>query len=180
MEAVVELHEEVGPAFTTISAIAERAGVQRLTVYRHFPDEPSLFQACSTHWMDRHPPPDPAAWSGIQDPGERARTALTALYGYFRNGAPMISKIIRDADHVEALQPFVAPYRSFLAEVAGGLAAGWGVEGERQRALRAAAGLAVRFETWRSLEEEGLQDEPAAALMARFLACVADGAPPGT
>ena len=50
VDAAVELHTSVGPARTTISAIAERAGVERHTVYAHFPDEPTLFRACSTHW----------------------------------------------------------------------------------------------------------------------------------
>src|ERR1044071_4661021 len=75
-ESAVALHEEVGPAHTTISAIAERAGVRRSTVYRHFPDDESLFAACSSHWRAANPPPDPRAWSSIADPAARMRTAL--------------------------------------------------------------------------------------------------------
>src|SRR6266852_9682488 len=84
VDATVELHDSFGPARTTISAIAERAGVQRLTVYRHFPDERSLLHACSSHWTGQNPKPDPSSWVSIADPEERLRTALTAIYAYFR------------------------------------------------------------------------------------------------
>ena len=77
------LHEEVGPARTSISAIAERAGVRRSTVYRHFPDEESLFAACSSHWRASNPPPDPGAWAAIDDPAERTETALRELYAFY-------------------------------------------------------------------------------------------------
>jgi AcrR family transcriptional regulator len=175
VEAVVELHQEVGPAFTTISAVAERAGVQRLTVYRHFPDERALIQACSAHWSSLHPPPNPSVWAGIPEPRERARTALIHLYRYFRRGSPMLAKVIRDADEVAPLKEVMGPFQGYLAEVAGGLAAGWGASGERQRLLRAAAGLSVRFETWRSLADEGLSPEEAAALLEEWLASIARG-----
>lgn len=177
VEAVVELHEEVGPAFTTVTAIAERAGVQRLTVYRHFPDERALIHACSAHWSDQHPPPDPSGWAGIPDPEQRVRTALAELYGYFRRGAPMLSKVIRDQEEVEPLKAVMGPFHGFLAEVAGALAAGWGVDGEPQRRLRAATGHLVRFGTWRSLAEEGLGPEEAADLGAQWLACMAGQCP---
>lgn len=176
VEAVVELHEEVGPAFTTITAVAQRAGVQRLTVYRHFPDEGALIQACSAHWSGLHPPPDPSVWAGIPEPRERARTALIHLYRYFRRGSPMLSKVIRDAGEVAPLKEVMAPFQGFLAEVAGGLAAGWGASAKRQRLLRAAAGHSVRFGTWRSLADEGLSPEEAAALLEEWLACIAEGA----
>jgi AcrR family transcriptional regulator len=178
VDAVVELHQEMGPAFTTISAVAARAGVQRLTVYRHFPDERALIQACSAHWSGLNPSPDPSVWAGIPDPRERSRTALIQLYRYFRQGAPMLAKVIRDADEVAPLKEVMDPFQGYLAEVAGGLAAGWGATGERQRLLRAAAGLGVRFETWRSLADEGLSPEEAAALMEAWLACVAEESGP--
>src|SRR5215210_5297504 len=82
--ATVELHREVGPANTTISAVAERAGVQRLTVYRHFPDERALLGACSAHWRAGHPAPDPSPWPPIEDPEDRLRTAIAAFYAYYR------------------------------------------------------------------------------------------------
>src|SRR4249919_339286 len=84
VEATVELHESLGPAHTTISAIADRAGVQRLTVYRHFPDERTLFEACSGHWTARNPKPDPSRWAAVDDPEERLRIALSAIYAFYR------------------------------------------------------------------------------------------------
>ena len=94
VEAIVELHEEIGPAATTVTAIADRAGVQRLTVYRHFPDDLALLGACSAHWFAGHPLPDPASWAGIPDPRTRLESALNRLYGFFRNGAPMLESIL--------------------------------------------------------------------------------------
>src|SRR5829696_1786436 len=85
-EAAVDLHGSVGPARTTISGVAERAGVQRATLYRHFPDEDALFVACSSHWMAQHPLPDPAGWAAIEDPDERLRVALKELYEWYERG----------------------------------------------------------------------------------------------
>ena len=165
LDAVVELHEEVGPADTTISAIAERAGVQRLTVYRHFPDEHALIRGCSAHWSQQHPPPDPAGWAGIEDSRERLAAALRALYAYFEAGEEMLIQVIRDEEKVPALQEVMAPFWSYMAEINGGLSAGWGVEGDTQRLVRAAVGHALRFGTWRSLRREGLSNEEAVGLM---------------
>src|SRR5215204_5749017 len=91
-EATVDLHGSVGPARTTISAVADRAGVQRATVYRYFPDEDALFDACSSHWMAQHPLPDPAAWAKIEDPEERLRTALSELYEWYERGEYMLER----------------------------------------------------------------------------------------
>lgn len=121
VEAVVALHQEAGPLHTTISAVAERAGVERLTVYRHFPDEPSLFAACSSHYMAAHHPPDPASWMAIADPRERTRAALKALYSYYREVAPMFAPVLRDAPRIPALLPFVAPHYTYLESVCDGL-----------------------------------------------------------
>ena len=173
VEAVRALHEEVGPAETTITAIAERAGVQRLTVYRHFPDDAALIGACSAHWADDHPLPDPAAWSGIGDPDERLRTALRELYGYFRRGAPMLEKVLRDEPEVPEVADVMAPWWTYIREVAGGLAAGWGVGGERQRLVRACVGHAVDFHAWRSLAGQGLDDGEAVEVMAGLVEGVA-------
>src|SRR6476619_5264376 len=83
-DATMELHRTVGPARTTISEVAKRAGVQRVTVYNHFPDESSLLGACQGHWLELHPPPDAGGWAEIADPRERLHTALSSLYAYFR------------------------------------------------------------------------------------------------
>src|SRR5215210_5120807 len=88
-EAAVELHRTVGPAATRISDVARRAGVQRVTVYNHFPDDASLFAACSAHWRALHPGPDPAAWASIEDSGERLRVGLRELYAWYRETESM-------------------------------------------------------------------------------------------
>lgn len=173
VEATVALHEEVGPAATTISAIAERAGVQRLTVYRHFPEERELLGACSAHWVAAHPFPDPAAWAGVEDPAERMAAALASLYGYYRSGARMLGRVLRDEEGNPALAEVNAPFHAYLREVAGLLSAGWGAGAETQRRLRAAVGHAVRFESWRSLAAEGLGDAEAAEVMAVLVAGLA-------
>src|SRR5215213_261550 len=97
VEATVELHRTRGPAHTTISEIAQRAGVNRLTVYNHFPDITDLLKACSRHWTERHPPPDPTPWTQIRDPQERLRTALAELYGFYARTEPMRANVLRDA-----------------------------------------------------------------------------------
>src|SRR5689334_23081270 len=96
VDATVALHGSVGPAATTISAIAERAGVQRLTVYRHFPDKRALFQACSGHWAALHPLPDPSSWPAVADPAARLELALRELYAHYRETEQMTANIRRD------------------------------------------------------------------------------------
>jgi AcrR family transcriptional regulator len=150
--ATVELHREVGPAKTTITAVAERAGVQRLTVYRHFPDERTLLGACSAHWRAGHPAPDPSPWPAIRDPEERLRTAIAAFYAYYRGDEAMIAKVQRDAEAMPALADTIADVRAYMETVVEILAAGWGARGRRRDALRAALAHALEFETWRSLE----------------------------
>jgi AcrR family transcriptional regulator len=150
--ATVELHREVGPAKTTISAVAERAGVQRLTVYRHFPDEPSLLHACSAHWRAGHPAPDPSPWRAIRDPEERLRTALAAFYEYYRGDEAMMANVRADARRMPALAAVVADVPRLMEAVVDILAAGWGVRGRRRELLVAAIGHSLEFETWRSLD----------------------------
>jgi AcrR family transcriptional regulator len=173
VQAIRELHEEVGPAATTISGIAERAGVQRLTVYRHFPDDRALIGACSADWAGDHPLPDPAAWAGVEAPEARLRAALEALYGYYRGGRPMLEQVLRDEEEVPELAEVMTPWWEYMREVAGGLAAGWGVDAEAQRLLRAAVGHALGFGTWTSLDREGLTDAEAVELMVGWVRGIA-------
>ena len=175
VEAMVELHEEIGPVATTVTAIAERAGVQRLTVYRHFPDDRAMLGACSSHWLEAHPLPDPGAWTGISDPRIRLETALEFLYGWFRNGAPMLSSILPDEAEMPAVAEVMAPLWEYFREVAGGLSAGWAVDGDAQRFVRAAVGHALAFYTWQSLTDFGLSNDEAAELMVGLVADVAAG-----
>src|SRR3954449_4167474 len=113
-ETAVELHGTVGPARTSISAIAERAGVRRSTVYRHFPDEAALFEACSSHWAAQNPPPDLDAWGQIEDPDERLRSALTELYDYYRRTEPMMENVHRDEKAMKLVERMFAPFRGYL------------------------------------------------------------------
>ena len=167
VEATVELHRTLGPANTTIKEIAQRAGVNRLTVYNHFPDITDLLRACSRSWAERHPPPDPAPWALIDDPQERLRTALTELYGFYARTEPMRANVLRDAETMPELaallegsvMPYLGAVRDLLAE-------GWEVGEDGRKRLLATIKLAIDFHTWRSLEREsGLSREEAVESM---------------
>jgi AcrR family transcriptional regulator len=155
VEATAALHADVGPARTTVAEIARRAGVQRLTVYNHFPDERELFGACSAHFIMEVPPPDPGAWAEIADPAERLRTALAQLHAWYRDRRPMLSNIERDSPAMPALHEVVmagrAPWLGALREV---LATGWDVRGAKRRRLLAAIGLATSFSAWERLADD--------------------------
>jgi AcrR family transcriptional regulator len=160
VEAAVELHGTVGPAGTTVAGIAERAGVTRLTVYRHFPDEEALFAACSAHWESRQRLPDPQAWGRINDPIERVRVALSDLYRFYRAGADMLTLIYRDLALVPDGRRRVTRERAdaMRAILLNGFA--------RAPRLDAAVGHAMSFHTWKSLcTEQGLSDQDAVELM---------------
>jgi AcrR family transcriptional regulator len=153
-EAAVELHGSVGPARTTVSAIAERAGVQRHTFYRHFPTEADLFAACSAHWGDVHPWPDPAA-------------GLDALYRWYEETESMMANISRDAKLVDALPRAMEPLRAYLEEVRRALSSGL----PRRKTVRAAVAHAVDFRTWQSLvREQGLTRAQAVELVSAMIA----------
>jgi AcrR family transcriptional regulator len=170
VEAIVELHKTIGPARTTISAIAERAGVERLTVYRHFPNETELFRACSDHWRAAHPPPDLKRWSAIDDPVERLRIALMDVYQYYGEVAPMLGNVLRDAELLPVLAKQLAGYRQFVAAAQSLLADCWQIPEQQRAVVRAAIGHAISFETWRSLvETERLSLAQARDLMIRFI-----------
>jgi AcrR family transcriptional regulator len=164
VQATVELHGSVGPAATTIAAIAEKAGVTRLTVYRHFPDQVALFGACSAHWASRQQLPDPGAWSGIGDPAARLRVGLADLYRFYRAGADMLTHIHRDfAALPEAHQQALRDGDTYLRDV---LTAAFGGAGDEYHRLRAVIGHATSFWTWHSLcLDQGLTDTEAVDAM---------------
>jgi AcrR family transcriptional regulator len=169
-EAAVELHGTVGPARTTLSAIAERAGVQRHTVYRHFPTEADLFGACSSHYMAINPLPDLEVWRAISDPEQRLSRALGELYAYYERTGPMFSNVLRDAELVEAVPPTLVPLQVYLAEAAEILAAGRHTRGRRRRVLDAAVHHAIDFRTWRSLtSDDRITRTEAAELAVAFI-----------
>jgi AcrR family transcriptional regulator len=173
VEATVELHETVGVARATISAIAERAGVQRLTVYRHFPDERALLSACSGHWTASNPPPEPGSWSQVADPQERLGLALGEVYAYHRRTEPMMSNIVREAPVKPVLLEVAEPYFRHWERMRYVLATGGGVGDERLALLMAALGHALDFQTWQLLvRQQGLSDEQAVEAMAGMVRCL--------
>ena len=170
-ESAVALHEELGPARTPISAVAERAGVRRSTVYRHFPDEEALFAACSSHWRAANPPPAVATWAGIEDPAERTATALRALYAFYGRTERMYTSLLRDEPLVPSVQRRLADFYGYLRVIEDSLMTGRGLRGRAARRTRAALGHALAFPTWRSLiREQGLADDEAVALMSVLVA----------
>ena len=175
-EATVELHRTVGPAATQITEIARRAGVQRVTVYNHFPDQAALFAACSAHWRALHPAPDQAAWLATVDPGERLRLGLGELYAWYRETEPMLANILRDLEIVPAMRPFVEQglgrYLEAVRRILGGPIRA-GVRGRRRERVDAAVRAAVDFHLWHSLAPLG--DVDAADLAACLVELAATG-----
>jgi AcrR family transcriptional regulator len=173
--ATAELHEEVGPARTTVAEIARRAGVQRLTVYNHFPDDGSLFAACSAHWMAGHPF-DPSPAFEHADPGDRLRAVLVGLYGWFGTNAAMVANIQRDRHLLPALDALLKDSSDAqFAALAATLVDGFGPPGDRRSRAVASARLALDFWTWRRLSEEHLDDGAAADLMVDTVRAAARG-----
>jgi AcrR family transcriptional regulator len=165
-EAAVKLHGSIGPARTTIKAVAEEAGVQRATVYRHFPTEEALFGACSAHWAGLHPAPDAEQWREVADPDERLRVGLGELYAWYERGQPMFSNVFRDAPLVPAMRAAVGVRIERAALYHDALMAGRRERGRRRERVAAAIGHALDFTTWRSLvAEQGLGNDEAVELM---------------
>lgn len=164
VEATVALHEELGPGRTSISAIAERAGVGRPTVYRYFPDDRSLFAACTSHYHAQHQPPDPTGWRQIAEPDARMRFGLLEVYRWYRETEQMMTGASRDVPELPVLAEVVKPRFAWLAEAHVALADGW--PAPTPDVLRAAIGHALAFSTWRSLaRDHELGDEAVADLM---------------
>lgn len=169
-ESAVALHERLGPARTSISAIAEHAGVRRSTVYRHFRDEEALFDACSSHWRAANPPPDPRAWAAVGDPAARTDAALHDLYAFYRRTHGMYTSLLRDEPFKPAVARRLRDFHGYLRTIQDILMAGRGLRGRAAQRTRAAIGHAVAFPTWRSLtQEQGLSDADAVRLMRRLI-----------
>lgn len=168
--AAIELHTTLGPSRTTVQAIAEQAGVTRPTVYAHFPDERSLFEACSGHVRATVPPPDSTAWRAIADPRERLRAALRDLYRYYERLEPLLANIERDVVSMPVVAELNAYRVRYLEDVRELLLAAF----PRSKTMRRSVGHALEFSTWRSLvRRQGCTNEEAVSLMLAFVAAAA-------
>ena len=169
VDSTVELHTSVGPARTTISAIAERAGVERHTVYAHFPDERELFHACSAHWRGLHPLPNGSGWDRIADPARRLRAALNDVYAWYELVEDDLAIFSRDAGVHSLTAELVGQRERAVGSLRDVLIDGW----PRRKAVRAAIGHALDFETWRSLaRRQGLTRKQAIDAMSILVASV--------
>ena len=172
-EAAMELHETVGPVRTTVSAIAEKAGVQRHTYYAHFPELKDLYRACSAHHMERYPLPDPSRWAEISGPEERLTRALSEVYAYFGDNEALLTNVLRDTP----LDPVLQENNVFLFRhweaMRDTIADAFEASGERREALLAAIALALDLQTWRTLvRQQGLGDDRAIGLMVGTVRCL--------
>jgi AcrR family transcriptional regulator len=166
VQAAVDLHTSVGSSRTTVSAIAERAGVERHTFYAHFPDERSLFRACSLHWRARHPRPDPGRWLELDVPEQQLRGVLSDLYAWYEEVESEWDVLLRDASVVPVQAEMLAESSERATQLANAVARGW----PRRKTARAAIGHALEFETWRSLvRRQGLSRKQAVDAMLRFV-----------
>ncbi|WP_447980915.1 MULTISPECIES: TetR/AcrR family transcriptional regulator [Pseudomonadota] len=168
VEATVHLHQEVGPRETTISAIAEKAQVQRLTVYRHFPDEAALFAACTSHWFERNMPPSPSTWDGKVGQA-RTTAAIHQLYSYYRQTEQMWTLSFRDEPDVPALHEPLKQFRSYLDGVRDELTRHLRPRRSVVERVRMTLGHAVQFSTWQSLAGNETDDMKMALLVSMWL-----------
>ena len=172
-EAAVELHKTVGPARTTVSAIAEKAGVQRHTYYAHFPELKDLYQACTAHHLERNPLPDPSRWAKISGPEERLRRGLSEVYAWYGGNEALLANVLRDTP----LDPVLQENNAFLFRLweamRDTIADAFEASGERQEELLGAIALALELQTWRTLvRQQGLEDDRAVELMVGMVRCL--------
>ena len=172
-EAAVELHQTVGPARTTVSAIAEKAGVQRHTYYAHFPELKELYRACTAHNLERNPMPDPSRWAEISGPEERLRVALSEVYAYYSRQEAMISNVLRDTALDPVLQETMVPIYQYWETVRDVIADAYEASGEQRAALLGAIALAQDFQTWHTLvRQQELSQDRAVELMVGMVRCL--------
>lgn len=174
VETAIELHKAYGPAQTTITDIAKRAGVKRQTVYNHFPDELSLFKACSAHNRNLNPPPDPEPWRLIADPESRLRKALAEVYTYYRRNEQMLANVTRDAQANPNVRKVLEPRIKHQERMRDALAASWEQgDGQRHKLLYGALWMSLEFQTWHALvRQQGFQDEEIIELMVGMVQCL--------
>jgi AcrR family transcriptional regulator len=172
-EAAVELHQTVGPARTTVSAVAEKAGVQRHTYYAHFPELKDLYQACMGHYSERNPVPEPSSWTGIADAEERLRVALSEVYAYYSGNEAMVSNVLRDTALDPIVKEIMVPFDQYWETVRDFIADAFEASGERHEELLGAVALAQDFQTWRTLvRQQELSQDRAVELMVGMVRCL--------
>jgi AcrR family transcriptional regulator len=173
VEAAVSLHGTIGPARTSVSAIAERAGVQRHTVYRHFPDERTLGLACSGLYAEQNPLPDPEPWCDEPDALERLTRGVGEVYRYYERNEGMISSVLRDGEiHPLTRELMELRFGPGLMRVGQVLAEPFRVRGRRRARVEAAVALAIDFRTWQLLRRrQGLPHDEAVATAAAAVRC---------
>jgi AcrR family transcriptional regulator len=161
VDAAINLHSTIGPANTTISMIAEKAGVQRHTLYAHFPDERSVLMACSGHSLELDPLPDAGAWRALAEPDQRLRVGLRAVYDWYERNESLLACVLRDVEHYAPVQEVMAlRYAPGIGAWREALGAGLK---SSQRSLLA---LALSYHTWRTLRREaGLKQNAAVTAM---------------
>jgi AcrR family transcriptional regulator len=172
-EAAIQLHGTVGPSRTTLSAVAKRAGVERRTLYRHFPTEADLLMACSTHYFAANPWPDQGSWRALDDPKLRLEEALDELYAYYERTEPMLSNVLRDAELVDSVRNAAAPLYAYLEEAGATLLTGRPARGRKRELIGGALRHALAFSTWRSLAANGIGRSDAVKLMTALVEAAA-------
>lgn len=174
--ATASLHEEVGPARTTVAEIARRAGVQRLTVYNHFPELTDLLAACQGHFLDGHPPPDVVPRERDDVTLEGLENALRGLYTWFRANQAMERNVQRDRDLVPQLDALMRTNADPLFDRAASVyAEALAPNVKRRRAVRLMVRVAMEFRTWLMAAESGLRDVEIARLFAAAVGCAGAG-----
>jgi AcrR family transcriptional regulator len=172
-EAAVELHQTVGPARTTVSAVAEKAGVQRHTYYAHFPELKDLYQACTAHYLEQNPLPELPFWADVADAEERLRVALSEVYAYYGHNEPMLANVLRDAQLDPIAQENMVSFYQYWEAMRDALADAFGASGERREALLSAVALALDLQTWRTLvRQQELSQGRAVELMVGMVRCL--------
>jgi AcrR family transcriptional regulator len=172
-QAAIELHQTVGPARSTVSAVAEKAGVQRHTYYAHFPELKDLYRACTAHYLELNPLPDPSRWEQISGPEERLRRALNEVYAYYQGNEAMMTNVLRDMPLDPVLQENNVLLFRHWETMRDTIADVFETSRERRAALLGAIALALDLQTWRTLVvQQGLEDDRAVELMVGMVRCL--------
>lgn len=173
--AAFDLHATIGPSRTTIRAIADHAGVQRHTVYAHFPDLDALYEACTTHGIRSTGMPEPETWRSIIEPTDRLRHGLTEMVAWYRSNERMLGNVLFDVDPSAPPPATPDPFEIRMSAVFYVLTEPWSVDAERHSAFAAVVGHALAFTTWRTLTGGGLTDDQAVTILVGLVGGVASG-----